>query len=106
MTNAGNGQRNKLARIVMDELRSGPQDDPMTWPAQAWRLADAIVEQVTPRTITTVEELEALQDGIILKCGGVTYEHHDGWFHGVDGSNVTAELISRPAVILWEEMPA
>lgn len=54
------------------------------------------------RTITTVEELDALPDGIILKCGGVTYEHHDGWFHGVDGSNVTAELISLPAAILWE----
>lgn len=72
----------------------------LTEPEAEARALDA----TQPRAMSTVEELDALQDGVILRCNGVTYEHHDGWFHGVDGSNVTAELISLPAVILLEEV--
>lgn len=70
----------------------------------AYGIADGLITKGyrKPRAITTVEELDALPDEIILRSGGVTYEHHDGWFHGVDGSNVVAESISLPAAILWE----
>lgn len=60
------------------------------------------LDATLPRTVATAEDLDAVPDGIILRSGGVTYEHHDGWFHGVDGSNVGAESLSLPAVVLHE----
>lgn len=63
--------------------------------------ADAVGPR-KPRTITTVEELDALTDGVTLRGGGLTYEHHDGLFNGVDGSTVDSELVSLPATVLHE----
>lgn len=77
-----NEQRDEWARIIVGELYPGPQDDPMTWPAQVWRLADAIVERIKPRTITTVEELDALPNGsAILDISGDVAQRLCAWWH-------------------------
>lgn len=55
-----------------------------------------------PGIITTMEELDTLQDGMIILSGNIAYAHHDGEFHGTDGSRVDAELIGLPATVVYE----
>lgn len=115
MTTTNNAQRDDLAELILDvgEYIPGSHADDYISPTRA---ADAILAAgyCKPRTITAVEELDALPEGSrvwgsshrlpTVPGTGSPYVKHEGgdwWDYGNDYS-VPAYDIMLPAVVVWE----
>jgi hypothetical protein len=113
-------EQRELVVIVHDAMfRGDHREDPMTYPREVFVAADAILAAgyAKPRTITTVEELDALPIGSVIRTSGVEDEcdprvavkaafwHNESeWFTADDSEWCLSsdELDDLPATVLYE----
>lgn len=79
-----------------------PEDDWLSRTTVRTMIEAAAPALLAPLKIVTIEQLDTLQDGMIILAGNIAYAHHDGEFHGTDGSRVDSELIPLPATVVYE----
>lgn len=92
--------------IPEGELRQDWVDAPDRHRPYAQNIADGLIAKGyrKPRTIETVEELDALDVmAVILSGEGAVFEKcHGGWIETGRGGVMDSEDITLPVVILWE----
>lgn len=119
MTTTKDTQRDDLARdIFLADNSSGPEEVILgDWTdleqaeagaSYAHRIANGLIAAGyrKPRTITTVEELDALPEGsVILTNGGEDSAQKDGegeWYLWGGDFGLDSEDTHLPAIVLWE----
>lgn len=94
--------RDRLAQIIERALRD-MWDDTTEY---AKDVADAILKagfRPPARTVTTVEELDALAEGTVIRDSeGTVAENGDGAWHSTDGDRYWHEILALPATVLYE----
>ena len=103
--------RDELENIVHDAMYpGGDRDDRMTWPRSIFDAATAFLAAgyTKPRTISTVEELDALPVGAIVQDAyAVGCQRTNKWLHHewerIGHANPHGPYL--PATVLYEPQP-